>query len=511
MKKLNFFLCMIFTLLLFPISTFAQTPTVEFKCNMSVQIKRGTFNAATDSVWVRGNFNSWEGREYLLTDADGDSIYSAVFTNFTENQELVFKFVHSPDVWEATANWSLTVTAGANVYECYWENVKVYVPKHTIQVTFSINMELERLKGSFDPTIDHVGVRGSFSGWCGAIVSTSSASDDENFELAKRCETILTQSQTNADLYEGVVPMFAEVGEIVTFKFYYSPGIWEKNNLTDNTQNDRYFVVSQWNLDDGFMSIEANFNNESLETVLNQDANITFTCNTNGASIINAPPGTEFKTIHIAGGHLPLKWPDGGWPDIDSTKMMQLYDDGTHDDVTAEDKIFTTTITFHAYSQLTVAYKFSANWGLPTNGGGNDNEGGIGADKTLKMHKFTTNAVIKDTFGLRRIIPNVEKLENSIPTDFKLNQNYPNPFNPETRISWQLSRKLSGSFVTLKIYDVLGNEIATLVNEEQPAGTYQVTFNPQQTTNHQQLSSGVFFYQLRAGNFVQTKKMILMR
>jgi hypothetical protein len=508
MKKLNFFLCMIFTLLLFPISTFAQAPTVEFKCNMSVQIKRGTFNAATDSVWVRGNFNSWEGREYPLTDADGDSIYSAVFTNFTENQELVFKFVHSPDVWEATANWSLTVTAGANVYECFWENVKVYVPKKTIQVTFSINMELERLKGSFDPSTDYVGVRGSFSGWCGAIVSTSSASDDENFELAQRCETILTQSQTNPDLYEGVVTIVAEVEDIVSFKFYYSHDIWEIDNLTDMTQSGRYFVVSQAIFDDGIMLYEAiGFNNETLETVLNQDAHITFTCNTNGASIINTPPGTEFKTIHIAGGHLPLKWPGGGWPDIDSTKMIKLYDDGTHDDFLAGDKIFTTTITFPAYSQLTVAYKFSANWGLPTNGGGNNNEGGLEADKTLKMHKFTTNAVIKDTFGLRRIIPNVEKLENSIPTDFKLNQNYPNPFNPETRISWQIA---VGSFVTLKVYDVLGNEIAALVNEFLQTGTYNQTFNVE--TGHTSSSpSSVYFYQLRAGEFVQTKKMILMR
>jgi hypothetical protein len=96
------------------------------------------------------------------------------------------------------------------------------------------------------------------------------------------------------------------------------------------------------------------------------------------------------------------------------------------------------------------------------------------------------------------------------PNEFVLHQNYPNPFNPSTVISWQLA---VGSHVSLKIFDVLGNEIATLVNEEQPVGRYSIKFN---TTNNNQLTtnslpSGVYFYQLRAGNFVQTKKIIVLK
>ena len=88
------------------------------------------------------------------------------------------------------------------------------------------------------------------------------------------------------------------------------------------------------------------------------------------------------------------------------------------------------------------------------------------------------------------------------PTIFALEQNYPNPFNPSTKISWQSP---VGSWQTLKIYDVLGNEVVTLVNEEKPSGTYEITWN---AVN---LSSGVYFYQLRAGSFVQTKKMLLLK
>lgn len=104
---------------------------------------------------------------------------------------------------------------------------------------------------------------------------------------------------------------------------------------------------------------------------------------------------------------------------------------------------------------------------------------------------------------------NMSGIENETsPQDFTLYQNYPNPFNPETVISFQLSVR---SNVSLKIFDVLGREVATLVNEEKPAGEYQVLFNNQLITNHQLLSSGVLFYQLKVGNRLQTKSMLLLK
>ncbi len=102
---------------------------------------------------------------------------------------------------------------------------------------------------------------------------------------------------------------------------------------------------------------------------------------------------------------------------------------------------------------------------------------------------------------------------------FILYQNYPNPFNPATVIKYTIPTPPASSplakgktevgFVTLKIYDVLGREIKTLVNEEQSPGTYTVTFNAKSTAGG--LPSGIYFYQLRAGSFVQTRKMILMK
>ena len=89
-----------------------------------------------------------------------------------------------------------------------------------------------------------------------------------------------------------------------------------------------------------------------------------------------------------------------------------------------------------------------------------------------------------------------------IPDGFSLQQNYPIPFNPTTIIKYRVPKL---SYLTIKEYDVLGNEIATLVNEEKPAGSYELEFNGRRFT------SGVYFYQLHAGDYTDTKKMILLR
>jgi len=109
--------------------------------------------------------------------------------------------------------------------------------------------------------------------------------------------------------------------------------------------------------------------------------------------------------------------------------------------------------------------------------------------------------------------------ENQSPLSFELFQNYPNPFNPSTKIKFTIptveTRHASSlQMVTLKVYDVLGNEIATLVNEEKPAGEYEVEFNSH-SGEVRNLTSGIYFYQLSAkggaGSFTQTKKMILLK
>jgi hypothetical protein len=100
--------------------------------------------------------------------------------------------------------------------------------------------------------------------------------------------------------------------------------------------------------------------------------------------------------------------------------------------------------------------------------------------------------------------------DEAVVSDFKLEQNYPNPFNPSTKIKFTVPSVIASGakqsqLVSLKVYDVLGNEVATLVNEDKPAGSYEVKFNASG------LSSGIYFYNLQAGSFVETKKMLLLK
>ena len=103
-----------------------------------------------------------------------------------------------------------------------------------------------------------------------------------------------------------------------------------------------------------------------------------------------------------------------------------------------------------------------------------------------------------------RVVSSVGETIDLIPSQIRLYQNFPNPFNPSTRIQYSVN---STQKVTLKVYDVLGSEIATLVNEEKTAGNYMEELS----VSYLNIPSGVYFYQLLAGNFVETKKMILLK
>jgi hypothetical protein len=138
---------------------------------------------------------------------------------------------------------------------------------------------------------------------------------------------------------------------------------------------------------------------------------------------------------------------------------------------------------------------------------------GVGIDSIYDTFDFGENFVTLKGCVLDGVVygdtitVGVQDEEKPIVTNFKLEQNYPNPFNPSTKIQYAIS---SRQFVTLKVYDILGNEIATLVSEEKPAGEYEVTFDSH-SGEVRNLPSGVYFYQLKAGTFIQTKKMVYLK
>jgi carboxypeptidase T len=153
---------------------------------------------------------------------------------------------------------------------------------------------------------------------------------------------------------------------------------------------------------------------------------------------------------------------------------------------------------------------------------------GVGNSSSLKSYSFIdeVNEICgKYIYRLKQIdLDGSYKYSNEVevqilPVKFSLEQNYPNPFNPTTKIRYAIPTPPLSSplvkgrnevwFVTLKVYDILGREVATLVNEEKPAGIYEIEFDPISISQHP--ASSVYFYRLQAGSFVETRKMILMR
>jgi hypothetical protein len=195
----------------------------------------------------------------------------------------------------------------------------------------------------------------------------------------------------------------------------------------------------------------------------------------------------------------------------------KLFDDGTNGDVTAGDSIFTRmvlaspdSIGIGSKGVVGQTFKFGVRAG--DNEGG---RGGFGNNHVGNIDDSNPTYTLRDAFGSINpafydawdydcgcpVASGVQP-EPGIPAVFELNQNYPNPFNPSTKIEYTIPKQ---SLVSLKIYNVVGQEVATLVNEVQTASRYSVTFNAKN------IASGVYIYKLVAGDFVSAKKMVILK
>ena len=354
-----------------------------------------------------------------------------------------------------------------------------------ILVNWECNMEIERLSGRFDPNTDTVQVKGDFNGWSNP-------------------GHILEQS-IDPDVYVSAVPdtiFDAAVGDtiIMGYKFFYTPNNWENDP-------NKIHILTQDEYNAGEALESRAFNDGTLSTVTNQATDVLFQVDVDGAvSALNNQPFTVINTVHLAGGTQPLQWPSLGWPSGEIGVMIPLNDDGQDGDKVAGDLIFSTTVTFPAYTIFHVAYKFGINYGDDANNqGGNDNENAIGANHEFDLFPLAQYCETLDTFGimgLKDFVTDVEPNSEVLPTAYSLDQNFPNPFNPSTKLSYSIPAE---GFVTLDVYNSIGQKVASLVNESKTAGTYEVNFSGAN------LSSGIYFYKLTSGNFTETKKMILMK
>jgi phosphatidylserine/phosphatidylglycerophosphate/cardiolipin synthase-like enzyme len=144
----------------------------------------------------------------------------------------------------------------------------------------------------------------------------------------------------------------------------------------------------------------------------------------------------------------------------------------------------------------------SYNWSSSAENSNDENTIIIQNDRVANLYLQEFSARYTEAGGTNPIVLGVKEIDDAVPQTFVLSQNYPNPFNPKTVFSFQLP---VSSQVSLKVYDILGQQVVTLVSEELKAGTYAVQWDASA------LASGVYFYQIRAGSFHDIKKMVLMK
>lgn len=461
---------------------------ITLNVDMNVQIAEGKFVPGSGTINAAGTFNGWSTSASPMTDSDGDGIYSVVIPNQEPGTRLFFKFVMNGQ-WEENLNpspydnnnRSHVVTAGNTSYtKFYNDDLGSGVE---VQFNFSIDMEVEIKKGTFNSASDVLTASGS-------VVQ----------DPTKTFSINLTPSAGNANVFEGSVGIKVFEGDVLTNTVSF--GSTSETEASQRTATSTIITA-------GSTTIARGFNGLRIADVTEQEVTLTFQVDMRGAvNDVTKAPFDAIENVVLAGKAAPLGWPTPGWPDSDQSLVKFLNDSGQDGDLFANDTLWSTTVVFPAYTDMRFEYKYGANWGLASNGGSNDNEASTGVLHSMTLNKDIQSALVVDEWAnmspadLDSVVSDVEELPLPIPTLYTLDQNYPNPFNPTTNIRFAVP---VADKVTLKIYDVLGQEVATLLNEFKKAGTYEVSFDASR------LSSGMYVYTITTGKFVASKKMLLIK
>lgn len=506
-----------------------------------------------DVVEIRGSLTAWDDSAPEMSDDDGDNIYS-ITLRLPIDSTFTYKFWSTKIEYEDdTGDRSYTVEAGDPVLDPVefadtFSNI-CGAGTANIEIEFRVDMSVAVLQGTFDPETDIVTVAGNpINGW------------DTTADT-------LFQSTLNPDVWTGLVQVEdATVPSDVAYKFVIgntpgeAPSGWESGN-------DRILPVTGNETDvdgNGFLdlsNVDADgnapyYNRTGPDEILTEPATVTFEVDLRPAFYhladsselpVDTQSGVDAQTsidgVYMNGPVAGFSTADeavdwAGWgEELAGLSSRELLDDGSGNDAAAGDTIYTITLDYEAGAAKVPAGKFGIN--------GFDNEGGFGADHRIPLADGATirlvygatlledgdytddigpgqqnpgdydpyiiidNSLDPSTVGVVRrggeedgVNTAVEPVDGEVPTRIALGQNYPNPFNPSTTFEYRLDRS---QHVTVRVYDLLGRTVATLVDGVQPASTYRVTFDGSD------LASGVYIYQMQADGQVISKTMTLLK
>lgn len=503
MKKLFFLLFGLLT-----VSVMAQTVSVTFQVKMNIMMKKGLFSKTSDTVVVRGDFQAdagdpngnWQGKRFMLTDTDGDSTYTLA-VNLPSNstatgKAYAFKFVKNSDGWESNPDRGMTVkTVNLTLPAYYFNNDSIFVAAPRVVNTLNFTADLSDILGTgvgfFDPSLDSIQVMGL---------------DWDAGDSVRSGNRRLRNTPLAPTLFKTTMVVSGQLNDSVKWKFKAFPDA-RFTNTGWETGQDRWLWYqadnSVINLPNIKPSIYPTIGPLTADVVVKFQVNMTSARNVYNQQVIN--PST-IRFVGVKGGSVPIGNWGGNWVVADTgVTMMVLNDAGINGDVTAGDRIWSRNVVFPTGTAGgAIEYKYGCSYpGADTANGGStwlDNEGGFGQNHLFTLRNGNT-IVLANGFG--NFTTDVRKDEGAgVPSEFALSQNYPNPFNPSTKFSYTIPADAN---VSLTVYNALGQEVATIFNGFQKAATYSVDFNASK------LTSGIYFYTLKAGNYTATRKMTILK
>jgi hypothetical protein len=486
---------------------YANIP-ITFSVNMSIQMREGNFDPSKDFIYVRGNFQKdvgdttdWGGAKFTTSDLDADSIYTITinFPDSLNGKSFEYKFVLNDGGWEALTDNRKLVVAGPSmdlpvVY--FSDQSKIIVSViNTLNFTADISSIYGSGSGYFDPDKDSLLLEGL--DWTGSTVVSGVRKMVSNPFSPWIYTTSMVIKGVEGDSTKWKLEAFPATD-------FFNTG-WE-------VSNDKWTKIGA----DGTVTDVPSFVPDVYpqQPALTENVVILFQVNINNAVNRYTKENIDPKKVTfvgVKGQNATIGAWAGDWllGDTAAGSLVLLNDSGKNGDKVAGDGIWSGNITFPVGNTGgPTLYKYGIFYtGEDTVNSGYhpmDNEFSDGSINHYTNVKVGQNITISDIFGdaTHKSTTGVKKSDNLVPMKYSLEQNYPNPFNPSTVIKYSIPK---AQVVTLKIFNVLGQEVATLINKQQIAGNYEVSFNASK------LSSGVYIYQLNAGSFSYSKKMMLLK
>lgn len=485
--------------------------TVKFIADMRGPLKKGDINKATGKVFAAGDFNGWSTTKTELKDTKGDSTYSAIVDTIKSGQLINYKFLYDKKAggtqWEDDPNKTAWIVDGAQDVRRFFNDVDPTTKTADGAIGFTVDMSVMKTVNLFDPAKDTLLVMGGFNGWSASDKSKSVMNQNPVAPTSFFNSIAFVKQEVNSDqFYKFKVIVRNQTGPLGGDAGYERPFSTGGGNRTVK-------FLGQTSQDAGKVS----FNDINPAFVVPSGTTVTANFAVDMTDAMDAvkqpiPFDPAKDTVYLVPGQAAwaaiMGWKEG------QDRAIKLTRDGSTNVWKGS-----ASIKGPAFNGFVYVYEFAkpAPDGMQKETTGFSNWAWrVRYIPMTASQKFVQpyTAVVDKWAGKTEVkaaseyetwpkgLSSVEELGNGIPTTFELAQNYPNPFNPTTNIKFTLP---SDEMVSLKVYNVLGQEVATLLNQQMKAGSYKTDFNASK------LSSGVYFYRLEAGSFNTTKKMMLIK